>query len=266
MLALSLEQLKKHAASDLDVRIFLDNTTEDVLREVVFVRDTYFPEATISHAPPHIQVPSGMWNILNALKQGYETSAEYVFLIEEDILIYPDYFTWHYQAQNSGDYLASCGRKLARLPKYDQYQNPGSCFKREKLGLIVPHINEELFLNREAYYEKHFGRMDEVSTLDDGLVRRIAKHGGYRVIYPEVPKCAHIGFQAYNRYTGWANEGNIEQRIAGLRRMLPTVSPSNRYTGDFEPFNFGAQCHAAAQARLNALASEHAFCGKQSQT
>lgn len=234
MLALALEALDRTNA-DCDVRIFLDHTTPERVSEVEYVRDLYYPDALIFHAKPHIVVPAGMWNILNALKQGYKTGADYVYLVEEDVVVKPGFFQWHQEAQASGDYLATCGRRIPYLPEYNQYTNPGSCFRRDKLELVVKHITDELFANRRAYYEKHFGMMDEVSDLDDGLVRRIAKFYGLKVKYPDMPTCAHKGFQAYNHYYDWTNHGDIVQRIENLRKMLPTVSRENRFTKDFEP-------------------------------
>ena len=235
MLALALEAIRRTPqATLLDVRIFLDNTTQERLGEVEYVRDTYFPEALVFHANPHIDVPSGMWNILNSLKKGYETGAEYVFLIEEDVVVREDFFDWHFMANPQAS-LASCGRRIPRLPGYNQYTNPGSCFHRSSLAHIVPHINAEMFKDRRAYFEKQWGAMDEASDLDDGLIRRFAKFHGLSVIYPETPKCSHIGFMAYNRYMGWTNEGTIQERIVNLRKMLLTVDPNGRYTRDFEP-------------------------------
>lgn len=239
MLALSLEQLRQipQRNLNLDVRIFLDFSSEERVREVEYVRDTYFPEALIFHAKPHIEVPSGMWNILNSLKQGYQTGAEYVYLVEEDVLVRPDFFDWH-RSENHGEIISTCGRRMRHLPEYSQYTNPGSCFRRDKLGLIVPHINDEMFSDRRKYFDKHFGPMDEISDLDDGLIRRIAKYYGLPVKYPDTPKCSHIGFRAYNHYMNWTNTGTIEQRIQGLRKILKTVDLNNRYTADFEPIDF----------------------------
>jgi hypothetical protein len=242
MLALSLEKLaiarqrsQLFQPSEFVLNIFADTSDDNRFREIEYVQKTYCPEAVVTRAHARPSVPSGMWNILHSLKKGYESDADLVFLVEEDVLVSSDFFDWHMQTQASGDYLATCGRKLPRLPSYDKYQNPGACFKHEKLGLIVPHINDELFRDRITYYQKHFVNAPELSQLDDGLIRRIAKTGGYKVAYPESPKCAHIGFLAYNRYDGWLNLGDIQTRIAGLRKLLPRVSPEARYTKDFEP-------------------------------
>jgi hypothetical protein len=241
MLALALQHLDRTGRKNLDVRIFLDAThpfnTEDRTQDVEYVRDEYYPDAMIFRAGPHVEVPSGMWNILNALKQGYQSGADRIYLIEEDVCVDKDYFDWHDEAQRNTAYLgvlASCGRY--HMPGYNKYTNPGSCFKRDMLNLVVPHINDEMFADRRAYYEKQWGVMDEVSDLDDGMIRRIAKFYGLQVRYPETPKCSHIGFRAYNHYDGWDNTGgSIQYRIARLRHMLSTTDRNNRFTRDFEP-------------------------------
>jgi hypothetical protein len=235
MLALSLEKLSRADNCPDDIRIFVDHTTDERLAEVDFVRDNYFPEATIFHAQPHQEVPSGMWNILHSLRQGYVSAADRIFLIEEDILVGKDFFNWHNRAQKSGAYLATCGRRMKYLPDYNQYTNPGSCFSRDMLAQVVEHINPDLFADRRKYMDQSFGTMNEISDLDDGLIRRIAKFNGLKVLYPEIPQCAHIGFRAYNHYMGWVNEGDIEQRISKLRRMLAQIDPNDRYTRDYEP-------------------------------
>jgi hypothetical protein len=234
MLALSLERIDQAVDAPDDVRIFLDTSSDERLNEVEYVVQTYLPRALIFHAKPHVSVPSGMFNILSALKSGWETGAEFIFLLEEDVLINPkEFFSWHREAQND-ELFATCGRKIPHLPNYDKYTNPGSCFSRAMLALVVPHIKNELFENKEMYYEKNFGSMKELSTLDDGMIRRIAKFHQLQVKYPDTPKCAHIGFKAYNHYMDWTNEGNIQERILKLREMLKTVDRTNRYTGDFE--------------------------------
>lgn len=236
MLALALEAIDR-TGSQPDIRIFLDHSDEARVEEVEYVRDQYAPDAMIFHAKPHVNVPSGMWNILNALKQGYETGAERVFLIEEDVVVKPDFFNWHRAIQNHNpNILASCGRRMKHLPDYNHYTNPGSCFSSSALSLVVKHIKSELFQDRRNYFDSTFGPMDEVSDLDDGLIRRVEKFYAMDVIYPDTPKCSHIGFRAYNHYMGWDNSGgSLRYRIARLRHMLTEVDPNYQFTRDFEP-------------------------------
>lgn len=240
MLALALEKISQttQAANveSLDVRIFLDHTIlQSKINDVEYVRDTYFPTASIFHANNHILAPSGSWNILHSLAAGYKTGADFVCLIEEDILVTPDFFNRHIEMQTSGDYFVTCGRKL-RFRDATYYSNPGTCYRREKLGLVVPHICPEYFADQKGYLEKHFPNMDDAGVFDDGTVRRVMQsvNGQARCATPAI--AFHQGFHMYGRNPEYRVEGNIEEKIAGLRLLLATVNPADRYTGDFEPY------------------------------
>src|SRR5208282_417358 len=90
-LALTLEKLSRTPEIEsVDVRIFLDSGSEERLKEVEYVRDTYLPVAELFRAHTHVIAPSGTWNILGSLKAGYETGADFIYLVEEDIMCYPN--------------------------------------------------------------------------------------------------------------------------------------------------------------------------------
>lgn len=235
-LALSLEALARTSeAVNIDVRIFLDHTDESRLEEVDYVRDMYFPDAWIFHASEHVLAPSGCWNILHALKQGYETGADYIFLVEEDVLVYRDFFREHLRMQASGNYFATCGRLIPRHSG-SYYTNPGACFKREKLAAVIPYITSEFFENRRVFMDRTFGQMDDASDLDDGLIRRVIRFVGGEVRYPEKAIVAHQGFHFYNHFYEYKTHGPIKDRVSQLREMLASITPAGRYTKDFEPF------------------------------
>jgi hypothetical protein len=236
ILALTLEKLSlAQKQRNVEVRIYVDTTTDKRLSEFEYVRDTYFPTADLYHAKPHLKVPSGCWNILHALKGGYESEADFVHLIEEDVLVYPDYFDW--MESQTGDYFAACGRYV---PRYGQlYTNPGSMLPRASLATVVPHINDSFFADRRAYLDARWLCEEGYGDFDDGLIQRIHRASGLPLRFPDTPKVAHVGFHYYNRTQNYQNkEGGIEQRIARLREILPTVDPSGRYTKDFESFPF----------------------------
>ncbi len=244
MLALSLEKLQaaKQHSPDLDVsdvRIFLDhsnNSKNDVhLDETEYVRDTYFPTAEIFQAKNHPLTPGGCWNILQALKSGYETGADFVCLVEEDVLVRPDFFQKHLEMQASGDYFVTSGRTLPHLgPEY--YTNPGCCFRRDKLAHVIPHICDAYFADLTGYLERHFPLMDDAGVLDDGLIRRVMRsvNGKARSAVPAI--VSHIGFHYYNKMAQYRTEGLIADRIAQLRVILERVDTKDKYTSDFEPF------------------------------
>jgi hypothetical protein len=236
-LALCLEKLSlTPEIENIDVRIYLDWAPEGRLAEVEYVRDTYLPTAEIFQAHTHVIAPSGTWNILYALKSGWETGAEFIYMVEEDVMVRPELFQKHRELQASGDYFVTCGRRCGHMP-LDFYSNPGSCYRREKFAHVIPHINMQYFANLAGYTNEHFPHMDDVGILDDGLIRRVMRSINGKAICADPPIAIHQGFHYYNRLEPWLNrEGTIQERIQKLREMLPTVDPKGRYSRDFEPF------------------------------
>jgi hypothetical protein len=241
MLALCLEKLDQAVDAPDDVRIYLDTSTEERLSEVEWVRDTYLPRAQIFHAKSHTPAPSGTWNILNAIRQGYETGASGVFLIEEDVLIRPKtFFSWHREQMATGKYLATCGRteiRLFALHNYDYYTNPGSLLSRQLIERILPHLCDAYYSDLRGYLLAHFPRWDVMSILDDGLIRRVIEQMGGRVLTAVPGVCVHQGFHFYNNIDIYKNhETAIDKKIARLREIIASLKPGGRYCKDFEPF------------------------------
>jgi len=243
MLALALERLRQcPESSQVEVRIHLDHSNETHvaearLNETEYVRDTYFPDAQIYVAKNHPLAPSGCWNILHALKAGWETGAEYIALVEEDCLVKPDFFQKHLALQASDDYFVTSGRALSYLGE-DYYTNPGSCYRRDKLALVIPHINDAYFADLTGYLDRHFGQMPDGGNLDDGLVRRVMRsvQGIAKCVSPAV--VSHVGFHYYQRMQHYKNEGSIQERVSWLREFLSDIPARKRadprYIGDLE--------------------------------
>lgn len=241
MLALTLEKLSRTPeAQYLDIRIFLDTSSDEVLSDVEYCRDTYLPTAEIFRAGEHVKVLSGCWNILKALESGYQTGAEYVFLVEEDVFVAPDFFSWHLAKHVEREHFVTCGRRHGRMPK-DFYSNPGTCYSRQALTQILPHINADFFRDTRAYLDKNFPTMvGKDGNLDDGLIRKVQRSVGGRVCCADPAVAFHQGFHYYNRMGGYVNTGKtIQERIDFLRILLPTLNPKlNKYVADYEPFPY----------------------------
>jgi hypothetical protein len=234
-LALSLESVRVSLNTPRDVRIYIDCCSDERAAEIEYVRNAYLPMARLYRSGEHVIAPSGCFNILRALKEGYESGAEYVFLVEEDVRVFVNYFDRSIEAHlQPPPVFATCGR----LQKFGDgcYTNPGACFRRCSLASVVPHINEDFFANRREYMDLCFGSMDEASDLDDGLIRRVirSQEGLVRTLDP--PAVAHQGFKYYNVLSYLSVEGSIQERIQRLRILLDRISPIDRYTRDFEPF------------------------------
>lgn len=239
VLAWSLQRLAR-AKNVPSVKIYLDRVGLHRLDEVEYVRDRYYPLADIHYAAEHPACTSGTWNILNSMKAGYDTGAEHVFIVEEDVMMTPNFMERHQQVFDSGDYLATCGRRIpAFFERYgDLYTNPGSCLTRELLSHVIPHINDRYFQDTGGYIRKTFGHEPFNSSLDDGLIRMVVRELGGKCGYPDTPICAHQGFTWYDEIDIYSNhEGTLQERIDKFGVIAATTKPTDRYAGDFEPFN-----------------------------
>ena len=239
VLAHALDKISGCIDAPDDVRIYLDHSPENRVQDVEYVRDRYLPNAQIFHAQPHVAATSGTWNILHSMKSGYETGAELVWIVEEDVLMYPGAFDRGRQEMDSGNWLAFCGRRIpAFFERYgDLYTNPGSVLGRELLSKVIPHINDEYFAATGDYIRKHFQHEPFNSSLDDGLIRMVVREMGGKCGYPDAPLCAHQGFNWYDEIDIYSNhEGTLQERIDKFAVITASMKPTDRYAGDFEPY------------------------------
>lgn len=239
VLAHALDKISNcHDAPD-DVRIFLDYSPESRVREVEYVRDKFLPRALVFHAKPHASVTSGTFNILHSLKAGWETGAELVWLVEEDVMCFPGMFDRGRKEMATGKWLAFCGRLLEPFAaRYGtMYTNPGAVLSRRLLDNVVPHICDAYFADTGGYIREVFKHEPFNSSLDDGLIRMVVREMGGACGYPERPICAHQGFNWYDEIDIYSNHGgSLDDRIAKFKVITDSMKPTDRYAGDFEPF------------------------------
>lgn len=243
--ALALEQLAK-ADNCPPVLLFVDDVGEKLQREFEDVWTRAPWNVNLTFRQPHVSVTSGCWNILSSIKDGYDTGALYVFLVEEDVLVRRDFFTRHWREMDAGA-VVSCGR-FCRLfgPRYPTiYTNPGSCLSRTFLDELVPHINDRFFANPGDYmHHLQVPPIPGIHGLDDGLIRRVMWLNNWHPIQPKMdePLCAHVGCMALeNRFAfcGLNVDAPVFERVEQIRRFLKTVDRQGehaKYIRDLDPF------------------------------
>jgi hypothetical protein len=243
--ALALECLSK-AEFCPPIHIYVDDVSQKLKDEFSYVFANHAPpQASIFFREPHVQATSGCHNILMSIKDGRESGAMYIYLVEEDVLVRPNFFKYHQDALSDGS-VASCGRKY--MPFWDRcpgmYTNSGSVLKGELVDAIIPHINPDFFANTGGYMEEVIGHVEGIHGLDDGLIRRVMWKNGWAAKHQEEPGCSHVGFMAYeNRYDFCRvdHTAHISDRIANLRNLFLTLDPINgphaRYIKDLEPLS-----------------------------
>jgi hypothetical protein len=247
--ALALEQLGR-ARFCPTIFLNVDDVNDKLKEDFEYVFRNYFPKnvgGTFVIRDSHIKVTSGCWNILESIRNGYNVGAEYVFLVEEDILVMPDFFEYHWEQMDRGA-IVSCGRRCRMFyPRSPgTYTNPGSALTRELLDALIPHVNDEFYKDTGGYMDREIGHVEGIHGLDDGLIRRVIWKNGWqdRVVYPpmETPMCAHTGFQAYENRFDFCHVDttqSIQGKIDNLRHILKTIDRQGekaKYIKDLDPF------------------------------
>lgn len=155
------------------------------------------------------------YNVLSAYADTYDCGAEMIHLVEEDVLVGNDYFTYHRQVreQAPGAFsVCACRNQFWPLdnnPPAEEdafylqtcYQSIGVSFLPEHLKYVVPHANQAFYTNPGHYVRKHFPNspLGMQYLEQDGLIYRIILDGQWVSAFPCVPRSYHVGFYGYNR-------------------------------------------------------------------
>jgi hypothetical protein len=218
---------------DMDIRVYID--AHDAIRtappraeiENVLGR---FPSLSLNviWRRPHAY-QGNTFNVMTAYDEAYHTDAEFVYLVEDDVAVNPDFFAWHRKAQAAGDWVCSiASRSLKAAAVSDNgyatnrsYASIGVCWRRANLAPIVQHANAEYFRDMIHYIGRTFrdGRADQY-TEQDGLIERIISRGSGLVVWPsDWPRCHHLGWYGYHRWNCPRPTGSLEQRYEYVKRM-----------------------------------------------
>ena len=129
-LRLCLEYLSRAAGiENKEIRICIDRG-RSLLREFYEVINDFRPALNISTVirPEHSYMGNSM-NTLESYKEAYQTDAEFVYLVEEDVLVQPDFFTWHEAVQGMGSFMCSIAYRCSRNSEARRdIADPAACF------------------------------------------------------------------------------------------------------------------------------------------
>jgi hypothetical protein len=261
-LYLALEHLSKAVGGpEKEVWIAQDKHPGDDIRfrreaaetlDVLAAFKSTFRDLRFSSRTPHSYV-GNPFNFLELYKDAYRTDARFVYLVEDDVLVAPDFFQWHEAVHARRDYFVTVGWHCVRneqvrtssdpteyIESAADYSSIGVCWKREALAPVVNHATHEYYRDMRQYLARHFptNRIPPAQwTEQAGLVMRLILEGnGSRVVaWPSRRRCAHVGIQGYHRPGGYKFQGDLQQRIAGLRGVL--AEPGKIFT--LKQDNFG---------------------------
>lgn len=224
--------------------------TCEVIRQFERKLDLHF-----SLCPQHSN-SGNSYNVLSAYKDAYDSGAPNVYLVEDDVLISPDFFRWHnaITARHSALFCSvgwHCLRR-ADIPRNSMdaqgyflsttdYASIGVCWPATMLGHVVKHAVPDYFQNPVGYLKARFP--NDPLSLDfseqDGLIMRVLREWRAPVAWPLLRRCSHIGFYGYHRPDGPKLIGEIGDKINEARRIVTDPELLRkcgmRFGGDTEP-------------------------------
>ena len=189
-----------------------------------------FPQLSlqIGYRPSH-QFHGNSFNVLMAYRDVYNsTDAQYVYLVEDDVMIHPLFFEWH-RLQHETQRLG-CSIAVVKEPQYGRYASLGVCFRREVLKVILPHCRVAYFQNMRAYCRMHFPP-SKTDCEQDGLFCRLL--AGHEIVWAPTPLAQHVGWYGYHRKRSVRPTGTLDERYEQVKRGLSCSETLRGWVRDF---------------------------------
>jgi len=190
-----------------------------------------FPQLSlqVGYRTPH-QFPGNSFNVLMAYRDAYhQAESEYVYLVEDDVMVHPLFFAWH-QMQHETYPDLGCSIAVMKEPQHGHYASLGVCFRREMLKLILPHCRVAYFQNVRAYCRARFPP-SKSDCEQDGLFCRLLI--GHRIIWATSTLAQHVGWYGYHRRRSVRPIGTLEDRYIQVKHALANSEILQGHVKDF---------------------------------
>ena len=226
-------------APEIPVCVFPDRGTYDD-PEFKMVMESFDPARFAAMYVADHDYHGNSYNTMEAFRWAYSAqNFDLIYLVEDDVMVHPDFFKWHREVhEDKPDIFGSMAWVFNRYAPITEdrlfqpwYYSIGTCFKREKLGLIARHATPRYYADMQGYIEKTFkgSALNFPHSIQhyeqDGLIQRILDVDQSQTVSCGIAKCTHAGLFGYNR--GWntrseffANCSTFDQRLARLNKFV----------------------------------------------
>ncbi len=230
---LCLEKIAANDCSNIEIWIcedeHIDHPKSEQLQQeisttVVYARALF---ADVKHFKTEHVNHGSSFNVLESFKKACQTDAEFVFFVEDDCLVTPDWIKWCRAAHEQFDPFATCGNASRAGQDLRQTSISDRWFQTFALSFRRDRLKKALLDNYSNY------NLTPTFEWDAYLMRHILASGQYAASAC-IPRVYHYGFFGYHR-TGNRTDGDLQARIEFIRRgaldtsLLPPV-------WDFKPF------------------------------
>ncbi len=170
------------------------------------------------------------YNVIEAFRTGwYETSAEYIYLVEDDSMVTPDFFLWHEKAQAEFKPFVTCAGRINRSLNFQMngpeaidesiqdstacvrsgkaYMSWATCFHRDSLHSLLKVLSMDYSIFKPGYEQ-------------DIAIQNFIQHHKLDSIWPYVPRAYHMGWYSYHRTAGMKFNGTLEEKVIALRKAI----------------------------------------------
>jgi hypothetical protein len=165
------------------------------------------------------------YSTMEAYRFAYNMGADLVYLIEDDVMVHPDFFDWHREMHREfPEIFAAMGwvfNQHAPIDKGEMFQpwfySIGVSFSREMLKLIVEHASPLYYGDMHKYIRERFKSsplndpFNIMHVEQDGLIQRILDQNKSQTVSSGIAHCSHIGMGGYNR--GWTTYAKFFEGI-----------------------------------------------------
>jgi hypothetical protein len=179
---------------------------------------------------------------MNAYLWAYNTGYDRVYYVESDVMVHPDFFSWHREQQEEyPNIFCSMGwifNREAPITADNLFQpwfySIGVCFSAKKLELVAEHATPKYYGDMPGYIAKRFNTdpmTDEFAVShweQDGLLQRILNEDKSQTVASGIAKCSHIGAvrsygvgtpQGYEEFFGFGQMG-FADRVKKVEQFI----------------------------------------------
>jgi len=193
---------------------------------------------TFAHFQHYVQLAHATYgnsfNLVGSLQRAYESGAERIFLVEDDIIVAPDIFEWHEEILADANPFVSCATALNKSAHFqingpmamdETYKNPNAyvrhlgpysshaaAFMRENLGRVLDRLTKGL-----EWGEWRSGCEQDLCIQKIMQLVTFPNRGS---AWPYVPRAYNVGVYSYHINTGQRLYGTREEKVRALDTVI----------------------------------------------
>ncbi len=197
------------------------------------------------------------FNVLESYRKAFnEPDVRYIYLVEDDVLVTPDFFKWHeavaevepnamcsiaYRCSRNGEARRDVCSPGSYFTTARDYASIGVRWTRAALEPVLAHAIPAYYSNQDEYMRTRFrgNRFEADFSEQDGLIMRVMWEARGYTVWPYVPRCYHMGWYGYHRPNGIRPGGFLNQKIDALRGIISNAETLKKVApdyGDIEPY------------------------------